>query len=57
MFEKRPRHYCAEIVALPTREERVAALNEVPDTIKEPYRKWVADLVMDHWAKNRGKKA
>lgn len=47
-FDKRPRHYCAEIVQLETKEERRKALSEVP----EIYRDWVRHLVTDHWLKN-----
>lgn len=35
MLEKRPRHYAAEIMQLKTREERRAALAEVPELYRE----------------------
>ena len=38
----RPRQYAAQIIALKTREERRAALEEVP----EEYRAWVRTLVV-----------
>lgn len=44
---KRPRHYAAEIIALPSREARLAALARVPDL----YRDWVNELVQDYFAK------
>lgn len=46
---KRPRHYAAEIVALPTKEARLAAFAEVP----EHYRDWVMELVQDTFHKRR----
>ncbi|MGZ8236367.1 MAG: hypothetical protein ACXWTY_00655 [Methylobacter sp.] len=44
---KRPRHYAADIIALPTRDARLAAFPEVP----EPYRDWVMELVRDYFLK------
>ena len=44
---KRPRHYAAEIVALPTKEARLAAFAEVP----EHFRDWVKELVQDTFRK------
>lgn len=34
MFEKRPRHYAAEIEVMKTKEERAAALAEVPEHLQ-----------------------
>lgn len=45
--DKRPRHYAAEIIALPTRAARAAALDTVPAIIRD----WVRHLVEDHFAK------
>jgi len=45
--DKRPRHYAAEIIALPTRAARAAALDTVPEIIRD----WVRHLVEDHFAK------
>lgn len=45
--DKRPRHYAAEIIALPTRAARAAALDAVPEIIRD----WVRHLVEDHFAK------
>lgn len=45
--DKRPRHYAAEIIALPTRAARAAALDAVPAIIRD----WVRHLVEDHFAK------
>lgn len=42
MYEKRPRHYAQEILALPL-SQRPAALNAVP----KMFRKWVAFYVKD----------
>lgn len=42
-IEKRPRHYAAEIIALPT-AEREAAFARVPTHLRQ----WVRDLVADH---------
>mgnify|MGYP003122870593 FL=1 len=33
-MKKAPRHYAAEIVELKTREERIAALEQVPDNMR-----------------------
>jgi hypothetical protein len=41
--EKRPRQYAAEIIALPTKEDRAAALLRVP----EEWRPWVEFYVRD----------
>lgn len=41
IYEKWPRQYAAEIMALKTRQERRDALDKVP----EKYKDWVADLV------------
>lgn len=43
--EKRPRQHAAEIIALPTREQRAAALDLVPDAVREAVR----HLVQDHF--------
>lgn len=43
---KRPRHYAAEILALPTLEERRAAFRSVP----EPMRARVEEYVRSEWA-------
>lgn len=37
-MEKRPRHYAAEIIALPTAEERRAALEKVPELWRDTTR-------------------
>ncbi|MFZ2452617.1 MAG: hypothetical protein WAW36_19080 [Methylovulum miyakonense] len=47
ILSKWPRHYAADIIALPTKEQRVAALNQVP----EQWRDWVRAYVKDHFAK------
>lgn len=39
--EKRPRHWAAEIAALPTLEQRREALNAVPDQIKDLVKKHI----------------
>lgn len=39
--EKRPRHYAAETVALPTKEQRQAALDKAPKEWKALIRKHV----------------
>jgi len=44
---KRPRHYAEDIIALPTREARLQALNAVP----EQWRYWVKELVEDYFRK------
>lgn len=44
---KRPRHYAAEIIALPTREQRSAALAKVPSE----WREWTKDHVTDYFQK------
>ena len=49
---KRPRHYAFEIVALPTKAARYAALERVPDI----YRDWVKELVEDIFMKQRFRK-
>ena len=46
---KWPRQLAAEIVALPTREERRAALAEVPEHLRE----WVALYVTRAWHEGR----
>lgn len=46
---KRPRFYAADILALPTVDQRRAALDLVP----EPLRDWVAFYVRDHFEKQR----
>ncbi len=46
-LSKWPRHYATEIIALPTKELRIAALNQVP----EQWRDWVRDYVKDYFAK------
>jgi hypothetical protein len=38
-IEKRPRHWAAEIAALPTKEERQQRLNEVPPHFREIVKK------------------
>lgn len=45
--EKRPRDYADEIIALPTREARAAALEKVPGA----YRALVREHVTDYFAK------
>ena len=45
--DKRPRHYAAEILALPSREDRQAAIDQVP----EHYREWVMLYVRMWWHK------
>jgi hypothetical protein len=53
MHPKRPRFYAAEILGMPTREQRRAALAEVP----AEWRAWVEDLVRSAFAlqkKTRG---
>lgn len=56
-MQKQPRHYTADIIALPTRAQRAEALAAVP----EHYQEWVRDLVHDHFwkrgLKNRRKAA
>lgn len=49
---KRPRHYAVEIIALPTKSARLAALAKVP----EHYRDWVKDLVQDYFSKRKFRK-
>lgn len=44
---KRPRHYAAEIIALPSKEQRSEALALVPAVFRE----WVRDYVTDHFKK------
>jgi hypothetical protein len=44
-YEKRPRHYISEILALKTRAERVAALDKVPEIYKE----WVRTSVINYF--------
>lgn len=44
-MERRPRQYAAEIVAMPTSGERAAALERVPEHLRE----WVRDLVEDYF--------
>lgn len=39
--EKRPRHWAAEILNLPTREQRRERLQQVPEHLRD----WVADYV------------
>lgn len=46
-MQKQPRHYTAEIIALPTRAQRAEALAAVP----EHYQAWVRDLIQDHFWK------
>ncbi|MGZ8153047.1 MAG: hypothetical protein ACXWT1_05685 [Methylobacter sp.] len=46
---KRPRHYAAEIVALPTKAARLDALAKVPDL----YQDWVEELVRDYFIKRQ----
>lgn len=50
---KWPRHYAAEIIALPSREERDAALERVPSHL----RAWVRELVEAHFFRRSGKPA
>lgn len=50
---KWPRHYAAEIIALPSTEERDAALERVPSHL----RAWVRELVDDHFFRRSGKSA
>ena len=40
-MEKRPRHYAAEILKLKTKEERRAALDSVPEHLRDLVRKHV----------------
>ena len=49
MLEKRPRQYASEIIALPTKEERRAALQRVP----EQWRAWVEFYIRDWWVRRR----
>lgn len=46
---KRPRHYAAEIIALPTAEERRAALEKVPELCRDITR----THVINHFALKR----
>lgn len=48
---KRPRQYAAEIIALPTREARAAALAAVPAELRE----WVRELVVDYFARRQAR--
>lgn len=41
MYEKRPRMFAAEILALKTREERQLALEKVPEHLRELVRRHV----------------
>jgi len=45
--KSRPRHYAAEIIILPTLEQRRAALANVP----EIWRSWVKEYVIYHFHK------
>lgn len=47
--EKRPRVYASEIMALTTREERIAALQAVP----EEWRDWVKFYVQSWFARKK----
>lgn len=44
-MERRPRQYAAEIIALPNKGERAAALDRVPEHLRD----WVRGLVEDHF--------
>jgi hypothetical protein len=46
---KRPRHYAAEIIALPTAEERRAALEKVPELCRDITKQHV----INHYALTR----
>ncbi len=46
---KWPRQWAAEIIRLPSREQRREALERVP----EPWRDWVRELVEDYFAKRQ----
>ena len=48
---KQPRHYAEEIIRLPTREARAAALAEVPDA----HRHIVKFYVASYFARRQGK--
>jgi hypothetical protein len=50
---KWPRHYAAEIIALPSRDDHAAALQRVPEHI----RAWVRELVEDLFFRRDGKRA
>lgn len=50
---KWPRHYAAEIIALPSREHRADALEGVPAHL----RAWVRELVEDHFFRCGGQRA
>lgn len=52
MHPKRPRHYAGEISILKSREERLAALNRVP----QKWRSWVRELVEDACMKKKNGK-
>jgi hypothetical protein len=47
--EKRPRQYAQEIIVMTTKEQRRAALEQVP----EQFRDWVKFYVIDHFNKRR----
>ena len=49
MNERRPRQYAAEIIAMRTAEERAAALDQVPEELRD----WVRDLVEDYFWRRR----
>ncbi len=51
--EKRPRHYADDIIRLPDRAARAAALSQVPEHL----RNLVQHLVEDHVAKSRRRAA
>ena len=46
-FPRRPREYAAAIGALPTKEERRAALDEVPEELRALVRKHV-EIIWNH---------
>lgn len=48
---KQPRHYAEEIILLKTREERITALENVPESIRHV----VKFYVLDHYAKRNRK--
>lgn len=49
MLPKRPRQYADEILMLNSREERLAALENVPEEL----RSWVRELTDDAYRKKR----
>lgn len=51
--ELRPRDYASRIMALKTREARIAALNEVPEEWRELVRTYVEIAYARYWAGRR----